>query len=891
MDEMNEVGGEKPAGPGRQGAFSRILNSIRTQYSIATAFFLLVVLAVFYIGSRIVLVHLIRDAERQVREVGLDISRMAYRNADVVKSANSLRVEPLGREMASGRTAAEALASAAADGVSLLAGYSPEGSFVSAAQRVVGEVVTLSEGDFSTYADRISLWMEHLGDGDGAPSAVGIVKIGDASHYVMLAQCAGGGFVLVGSPFVLSSFAAQVNEGFGGYSVRISDASPAMLSASVRSAGDDYVPAERRDGFGLAPMISEALNFYSGGFWDIGGRPFEAVFAIHDIAGRPVTSLSVSLPKTFASVTRSALGRLTFFIAMAGIVLILPIFWFQGRVLLNPLSRMTEDIRSLARNHRDADCPRLEWKGKDEFALLAESVNTMLETISVRTVQLGQLERSQRALIEGVPDALSVFDAKGRVVSITKQPEGVPPLPGFKANELPLEDVYGPAVAENFLPALERVFSGRSRAEKVQLADLRGPEKDRRSFEMRLTRMDDHFALAVVRDVTREVAEHAMRVAAEKRNMDMSKRESLTLFAAGIAHDVNNILSVILNTAESRWAGAGGKGAGLDAVRDAVKRGAAMMQELRAFAGETEISLVRVPAEFVLRDVQTLAESVVGENIAISFSSSGDAPDVDVDPHRLWKVFFNIVKNSGEAIGARPGHIALAAERFEMTRAEAPTFMSEHGLQPGVGAIFRVVDDGPGIKAELLPRLFDPYVSSKSLGRGLGLATARTVVEAHGGGIRVRSEVDRGTVFEIYLPESRLAAKTQAAPGGEGGGGLPSDVLVVDNDEAILRTTSILLKSIGVAPHVARDRHESLAILRRLPTRIGTVLLDANLGGIDTVRLLEAFRIAAPKARIVVSSGSREEDLRKMFAAHPFDAFLAKPYTLAELKDCLSSGS
>ena len=110
---------------------------------------------------------------------------------------------------------------------------------------------------------------------------------------------------------------------------------------------------------------------------------------------------------------------------------------------------------------------------------------------------------------------------------------------------------------------------------------------------------------------------------------------------------------------------------------------------------------------------------------------------------------------------------------------------------------------------------------------------------------------------------------------------------MVDNDEAILKTTSMLLKSLGVKPHVARDRHESLGILRRRGQGIGAILLDADLGGIDTLRLLDAFRLASPTTAVVVSSGSREEDMRKMFEGRRLDGFLAKPYTLAELKDVL----
>lgn len=229
-----------------------------------------------------------------------------------------------------------------------------------------------------------------------------------------------------------------------------------------------------------------------------------------------------------------------------------------------------------------------------------------------------------------------------------------------------------------------------------------------------------------------------------------------------------------------------------------------------------------------------------------------------------------------------------------MTREEAASFVSEHALNAGPGVMFRISDDGPGIPPHILGRIFDPYVSSKSLGRGLGLATVRTIVEAHGGGIRVRSRIDAGTTFEIFLPASTLPEAAPAAPraqgAAEGAAELSGDVLVVDNDKAILKTTSILLKALKLSPRTACDRHEALAVLRRHATRLRAIVLDAHLGGIDTVRLMRAFRIGAPHVPVIVASGSSEEEIRDMFGESPYDAFLAKPYTLEELKRaCLAA--
>lgn len=882
---------DRADGESGESTFMRMRYSIRAQYSLATALFLLLVLGLFYVGGRIVLVHLVREAEQQVREIGLDISRLAYRNAEAVKKRNLAIADDVVDSIVKGATPQGILSSDRFSGLSLVAMYMPDGKFVAgAADSHSRGVVEISTADLAPYAERIERWITSAVTDGGKSSAIGIMRIKGVSHYISLAGVGGNSprYVVIGAPFNADAFAAQVNESFGGVDIRMTNRRT-DIAISVRPMPMGKASRSATSKFGFEPMLSEALNFYSGGFWDFGGNPFEAVFAIRDIAGNAITMIAVSLPKTFSDVTRAALGRLTFFIAMVGIVLILPVFWFQGRVLLNPLTRMTESIRRLGERHRDIDCPRLEWKGKDEFAHLASSVNKMLETISARTVALAQLESRQRALIEGMPDALAVFDRRGVLVSVTKQPEGVAALPGFDAGERVSLPVYGEKGVMDFKAALERSFE--SGCESVRLETVGG-----RHFEARLSRMDDHFALAVVRDVTREFAEHVKRIAAEERAHDSSKRESLTLFAAGIAHDVNNVLSVVLSTAESAFAGSQNEAlkTDMEVIRDAVKRGSAMTRELMAYAGESTIRLVRAKSNMIVEDMKMLIEHMTGDNVSVSYNLAEGLPDVDVDLNQFWKVIFNIVKNANESFAGQPGRIVLSTAPLEMTDAKATEFISEHPLKQEKGVLFSVFNDGPGIPPSVLPRLFDPYVSTKSLGRGLGLATVRTIVEAHGGALHVASRSDHGTTFQIYLPPSRLPEVTMQVErfaSTSEGECLPTEVLVVDNDESILKTCSILLKTLNIMPHVAHDRRESLAILRRYSERIGVVLLDANLGGIDTLRLLDAFRIASPKSRVIVSSGSSEETISKLFANHPYDAFLGKPYSLAELKSVLQSAA
>ena len=869
----------------RQGVFFRVCHSIRTRYSLATAVFLLVVLAMFYVGGRIVLMHVMRDAETQVKNIGLDISSLAYKNAEQAKQATALCASLAVAMQAVGRQPTEIFDAFAEKGLALLVESAADGSLVRGAARIDGQDQTLEESDLAPYRDSIASWISNAERQVEREGSVGLMQVKGAPFYVSLVKIPDGGYAVVGTPFDSHVFSSQVNADFGAAAVRITDRKTAVRPRARTDGGKD------RNAFGLSPIISEALNFYSVGFWEFGQSPFEAVFAVRDIAGNAVTMISVSLPKTLTDVIKTALGRMTFFVSVAGILLIIPIFLFQARTLLNPLTKMTEAIQALGARHWAAGCPRLDWKGDDEFAQLAASVNSMLETISARTVELEQLESRQRALIDGMPDMLVVFDRAGRLVSVYKQFEGRQPPPGFVPGSLPSASDYSAEDIATFRERLAVAFRDGVAMTMTSCIGAKG-SPDARVFELRLSRMDENFALGVIRDVTEEAVERASRPADETQSEESARRNSMELLAAGIAHDVNNVLSVILNTSEAVFLSSdrAAAAAALESVRDAVRRGSAMTKELMTFADHMKLSLVRTNPSVVVRDVQRLAEGVVAKNVTLSYALADGLPDVDVDQNQFWKVLFNIVKNAGEAIGARPGNVRLQTEAHELTAAETADFISKAPLKPGPGVLFRISDDGPGIKPEFLACMFDPYVSSKAHGRGLGLATVRSIVEAHGGGIRVTSEIGTGTTFHIFLPASALPKRQapEAAAKRVEEGALPVAAMIVDNEAPILLMGSSLVKSLGVKPYVAHDGQEAQDVLRQHVAEIEVVLLDANLGEkTDSVRLLQQLRAIAPKVRIVISSGADEAALRKTFADHPFDGVLGKPYTVSDLKSIL----
>ena len=891
-------------------SLSRAVHSIRTRNAVVTGAMLLLFLGLFYAGGRIVLAGLVRDTASQVRDAGRCVASRIQRQADALREAVAAALARPGADAASPRDFL------AADGAafSFVARFAPDGAFLDGAAvspRHRGAALApppdaLAADDFAGYEPVIRDWAKALSSARGRASPesfeTGLLRVGGRLHCAVLVR-RDGDYALFGAPFS----ALSIVEGEQGHGSHLELRLDASLAAAAPSGGKTApAPTRRpiprssvRSSTGLSPMFTETtVAAADAPFWAFRSDRFETVFVLRDISGEAVSELSVSLPRVFSSATRMAAWQLAFFVAVGGLLFVFPVFWLQGLVILNPLTRMTKAIVALGEDTSGGvECPRIAWKGKDEFAQLAESVNRLVEAIASRTVTLANMEARHKALIEGVPDALFVCDAQGRLVSVTKQPDGVAPVPGAVPGSPPSAAVFDEADVAAFVRTAKET-SRTGALGRARLKTRAEKEADARHFEVRVARTGERHVLAVVRDVTEEFAEHARRLAAEARALDASKRESLTGFAAGIAHDMNNVLTVVLGTADAAAANPNDdKAKAVETIRDAVRRGVAMMRELTDFAGENRMTLLRVRPQVVVDDARQIAERTVGANVELAFEAAPGLPDIDVDLNQFWKVIFNIVRNAGEAIGKRPGHVSLRVIPFTMTRSAATLFVSERPLPEGRGALFEVADDGPGISEEVEARLFDPYVSSKGLGRGLGLATVRTIVEAHGGGIRVSSHPNRGTTFRIFLPASRLPPERALAPApaahGGGGRAVPpgDDVLVVDDDRAILATTRILCKAIGLNALVASDRREALAAVRRHAASLRAILLDAHLGSFDTVRLLSAFRLGAPGVPVVVASGASREAMERMFRAHPFDAFLSKPYTLAELKAALADAA
>jgi signal transduction histidine kinase len=885
------------------------LRSIRTKFGLVTGSILLILLLVFYLGGRFILVHMLRNAEKNIQMIGSEVKNVVYAE---VGNLRKRAVMLAGAFAAAGESDEAALlqrqlvpqaGGAAAHFAALL---NADGSFRRGFFRLPdGQAEPVAAEEMAPYLQASVPLFGDRRTASHIPTGVIILRGKPALIAMSPVEEGGGGakgFLLIGTLFSNHLILDRIHQATHGMQVAVYD------RRVKPGASDKRLPPAQTTG-GLAPIFTEALNYYSGGLWHLGENAFEAVIPIHDILGRQVTSISIRLPQSFSSLASIALGWLTVFVASVGIIFVLPMFWLQTRIVLNPLCTLASQIRKIGERPLDSHTLAIDWPRKDEFGMLAQSVNGMLEALVRKTRQVGLIEQRQRALIAGMPDGLCVFDEEAHLIAIHKQPDSEPPIPGLIAGH----PVGPPFFKEKECATLRRAIAEALATEKPQRIPLtcQTPEGAARQLETRVCRMDGAYALVIFRDVTSECREREVRVQMEDRLTKIQKMESLGNLAAGIAHDFNNILAIIQNTVEVTWETPDPETReAVTTICQATGKGAALTRELMTYAGQTRISFKRDDPNTLILDLEKLMGGVVAPNVSIELKLTPDLPQVDTDPHQFWKVLINLLKNASEAMNGARGHICISTYPFALTEDNLGAFFSTHSLSPGNGVVFQVDDTGSGIPREMVAHLFEPFFSTKSVGRGLGLATVFAIIDAHNGGIAIDSEPGKGTTFRIWLPaagrpagEGRAEAPRalQTASGSPLSGEPPEEqplqpplapppvprILLIEDDPAILLSTSIALRSLNVDPLTAATKREALAIFRKQADSIALVLLDAHIGHLDNVRLLSTLRLRNPNVPIVVISGYNEKRIREMFASEAYEGFLAKPYTRDELKSLL----
>jgi len=384
----------------------------------------------------------------------------------------------------------------------------------------------------------------------------------------------------------------------------------------------------------------------------------------------------------------------------------------------------------------------------------------------------------------------------------------------------------------------------------------------------------------------------------EAQFVEAQKMEVVGQLASGVAHDFNNILSVIMGCGELIASGLGPDSPlrkYAEEIRHSSECAAGLTRQLLVFSRKQTVQPVVLDLNDVVKDLDKMLRRLIDENIEMTIVPTKQIGRVKVDSGYVGQVLMNLVVNARDAM-PNGGKLTIATDNVTLNENYARTHT---GAIPGDYVMLSVSDTGTGMTEEIKAHLFEAFFTTKPLGKGtgLGLATCQTIVQQSGGHIGVSSEVGKGTTFKIYLPrvEQPLDASVSfiqedSLPRGS------ETLLVVEDDPSVRGLASTILQAQGYTVLCAANGQEGLCVAgehKGEPVRL--VITDVVMPEMGGKVMAEWLKTIYPYLKILFTSGYTDDAVAQHGVLEPGVAFLPKPYTpgvlTRKVREMLDDGS
>jgi len=461
---------------------------------------------------------------------------------------------------------------------------------------------------------------------------------------------------------------------------------------------------------------------------------------------------------------------------------------------------------------------------------------------------MSESEERLRLIFDHVSDALFIADDSGRIID---------------AN---------PAACALSSQSLEAIRA-LTMAEVLPESSPQG-QSDHRVLDIRSTAFAPGVLVYTVRDLTRQRK-------LEDQLVQAQKMEAVGQLAGGVAHDFNNLLTVIMSYSSMLLADMGANDevrGDIQEISDAAQRAAALTRQLLAFSRKQVLQMRAVNVNAVVTDVEKMLRRLIGEDIRLTTHLDPELSLINADPGQLEQVLINLAVNARDAM-PQGGDLTITTDNAELSDEHGERHL---GAAPGSYIMLAVTDTGSGMTKDVQQRLFEPFYTTKGVGKGtgLGLATVHGIVKQSGGDVYVYSELGHGTTFKVYFPRLTTAepvtitAEHRAiAPSGS------ETVLLAEDDEAIRTLGARVLGALGYNVLVARTGGEALRIVAEHKGQIDLIATDVVMPEMNGSQLVERVLEARPGIRVLFMSGYTDDEVMRRGVIDGQTAFLQKPFT------------
>jgi PAS domain S-box-containing protein len=541
--------------------------------------------------------------------------------------------------------------------------------------------------------------------------------------------------------------------------------------------------------------------------------------------------------------------------------------------------------------------------------------------------ELAEHEAMLRGLVLSSADGILLTDEDGLIIEWSPGQERISGLPRAEVLGRPIWEVHFTLMpVEQRVPeTLERiktyytdlVWQGSTGAVdapvELQMTQADGEQRFIQSVGFCVPTPRGFRFAAITRDVTAQRREAATFV-------QRQKLESVGMLAGGIAHDFNNIHQAALSHAELALRALPPDHLAAQHLAKAIapiRRAADLTLQLMAYAGLGKYLVQAEDLAQVVRDTESLACMALPPGAILQLDLPTGLPPIRADRSQVKQVLMNLLINAGEALPGGRGVVrVMIGAKTALGTPDAHIYVAGTEPQPGNYVTLQVADDGEGMDAAALAHAFEPFFSTRSIGRGLGLAAVLGIVRSHAGGIMLESEPGHGTVITVLWPAAPLAlvalpeepaaaalpdGRTPTAATGPAilirGEELPAPpqpphrgtVLVVDDDRTVREALADILDTIDIPTITAINGQEGVALFAERRAEIGLVILDMLMPVMNGGAALREMRAMDPSVPVVIASGYDDYEVERQLAAGNISArpdhVMQKPFSVRVVCD------